>query len=215
MLFVIVVLLASIIGSVRVQHRYSLGDKFTYSENQTKTTINLFTGEKTVEQKETIYTEIVIELDDPLTNATAEVEKTYSFVRFTPPDERASRRLLTQRTRELLTTIVMPLSNEYSVGKLWTDTVYGGIEGKLMITRIYKSDEYKTKVIDFDIDAAGTISALGYKMPIHYLETKGIDIETGLLLFQESIHRHTIHDKRNTDITVIKLIKRETHTDEL
>jgi hypothetical protein len=74
----------SIDASVQVKNKYSLGDKFTYSENKTSNKIDLFIGKKYIQQQETIYTEHIVELENPITNTSAEIEKTYSCVRFTP-----------------------------------------------------------------------------------------------------------------------------------
>jgi hypothetical protein len=191
-----------------------LGDKFTYAQNKTSTTVNLYTGGKKVEGEETIYTEHIVELEDPLTNASAEIEKRYSFARFTPPNERESRRLLSQRTRENFQKIVDSSLNEFSVGDRWTDKILTNVERHNTITRIYDSDEYDTEVMTIDMELVGTIEILGYKTLTHIMTTTDIDVETGILLSEESIHRYTVIDDRKTAITVKKLIKRETHTHE-
>ena len=112
-------LLASISASVQIQNRYIFGDKFTYAENKSSTTVDLLTGEKKVEQEETIYTEHIVELADPLTNTSAEIEKTFTFVRFTPPNERATRRLLSQVIRENFQKELELSLSQYSVGDRW------------------------------------------------------------------------------------------------
>ncbi len=208
-------LLTPMVELVRIQNRYSLGDKFTYAENKTTTTVNLFTGETKVEKEETIYKEDIVELEDPLTNADAEIEKTYSFVRFTPPDERKARRLLSQRTREKFQKPFATSLSQYSVGDRWSDKVITGLEKHHIITRIYESDEYDTEVITVDTETIGTIKLFSYQTPNHYLVTQEVDVETGILLFEETIHRLTVIDERKTDITVKKLIKRETDIHEL
>lgn len=206
--------LTPIVGSVQVQNRYSLGDKLTYAENKTSTTVNLLTGETTVKQEETIYTEHIVELDDPLTNANGEIEKIYSFVRFTPADERAARRLLSQITRENLEKAV-DSPYDFSISDRWKDKLVENTNRYTIVTRIYNSDEYDTEVIIFDVEFIGTISVLTYDTPVHSWIKKEVDLQTGVLLFKEEINKSTIINNRKTEVIVKKLIKRKTHNHEL
>jgi hypothetical protein len=206
--------LTPIVGSVQVQNRYSLGDKLTYAENKTSTTVNLLTGETTVKQEETIYTEHIVELDDPLTNANVEIEKIYSFVRFTPADERAARRLLSQVTRGNLRKVVDSPS-DFSIGDRWKDKLVENTDRYTIVTCIYNSDEYDTEVIIFDVEFIGTISVLTYGTPVHSWIKKEVDVQTGVLLFKEEINKSTIINNRKTEVIVKKLIKRKTHNHEL
>ena len=204
----------SIAASVQVQNRYSLGDKFTYAENKTITTIELLTEKKTAKQEETIYTLRVVELEDKKNNISAEVEKIYTMVRFTPTDQRAERRLLSTRSREEFNELVNP-SSEWSVGSRSINKVVDGIVRQYLVTRIYESEEYNTEVITFDVETTGSLEFLGYNSMLHRLETKEIDVETGILLSQESVQKITAINDRTIGVTVQKLIKRETAHDEL
>ncbi|CAF3837619.1 unnamed protein product [Adineta steineri] len=208
-------LFKSIIASVQIQNRYLLGDKFTYAENQSITTIDILTGEKKVQQQEAIYIEHIVELNDPLTNTSAEIEKTYKSVRFTPPDERADRRLLSQRTREFFQKEIELSISEYSVGQRWFTKSITNLDKLITVTRIYENDEYNTEAISFDIETVGSITTLGHTIPHHYWIKRDIDVETGAVLSEETIKKTTVIYLRTTDITTRKLIKRETHIHDL
>jgi hypothetical protein len=205
----------SIDASVRIKNQYSLGDKFTYFENRTTTTINLFTGEKKIQQEETIYTERIIKLEDPLTNTGAEIEKTYSFARFIPSDEHAARRLLSESIREDFNSRIEWSLKPVSVGDRWTGELLPNIDGHITVTRIYDSDEFDTKVIKINSEAVGTLALSDHQAPTDLWITEDIDVETDTLLFRETIFKMTLREERKTVSAIKKLIKRETHLHEL
>ena len=157
----------------------------------------------------------VVELEDKKNNISAEIEKIYTMVCFTPTDRRAERRrLLSTRTREEFNELVNP-SSEWSVGSRSINKVVDGIVRQYLVTRIYESEEYNTEVITFDVETTGSLEFLGYNSMLHRLETKEIDVETGILLSQESVQKITVINDRTIGVTVQKLIKRETAHDEL
>ena len=156
----------------------------------------------------------VVELEDKKNNISAEVEKIYTMVRFTPTDQREERRLLSTRSREEFNELVNP-SSEWSVGSRSINKVVDGIVRQYLVTRIYESEEYNTEVITFDVETTGSLEFLGYNSMLHRLETKEIDVETGILLSQESVQKITVINDRTIGVTVQKLIKRETAHDEL
>ena len=212
-----ILLILSIIHLVRpiqIQQRYSIGDQFTYEENRTTTTVNLFTEEKTTKQQQTIYTERIVELDDSLTNSNrGEVEKSYSFVQFTPSDECATQRLLSKRFRETFQRVVESSSIQYVVGQRWKDKTSFNLDRYTTVIRIYGSEEYHTEVIVFDMEILGAIELLEYQRPAHFLVRKEVDVETGILLSEQIIQQITVNDNRKTDVIVKKLIQRQTSSD--
>lgn len=210
-MLLIIFLCTSIVRSIQVQRRYSVGDQFIYSENRTRTTINLFTREKTIVKQEMIYTELIVKIDDlPSDSTTVEIEKLYSFAQFIPSDECATQRLLSKRFREHFQPAVESTSIQYAVGQRWKDTTNGNLDRYTTVVRIYPSEEYHTEVIVLDMEILGAIELLEYQSPAHFLVTKEIDIETGILLLEQTTQQMTVNDKRRTDVIVKKLIQRQT-----
>lgn len=207
----IIFVFTSTVRSIQVQRRYSIGDRFIYSENRTKTTINLFTGEKTIAEQELIYTELIVKIDGrPFDSDDVEIEKIYSFVQFTPSDQCATQRLLSQRFREHFQPAVESTSIQYAVGQRWKDTTNANLDRYTTVVRIYPSEEYHTTVIVLDMEILGAIELLQYQSPVHFLVTKEIDVETGILLLEQATRQTTSNGKRRTDVIVKKLIQRKT-----
>ncbi|UJR16247.1 hypothetical protein I4U23_003155 [Adineta vaga] len=190
-------------------------DKYTYAENKSSTMVNLLTGEKKVQYEETIYIIRIVELPDPITNISAEYEKTYTSVRYTPSDDRATRRLLSQRIREYFSNEIEFFLPEYSVGNRWLLKSLTNLDKLITITGIYESDKYGTEVITFDIEMVGTITSRGEAIPNHYWINKNMDVRTGTVLSEETIYKSTIVYSRMTNVTLKKLIKYETHSHDL
>ncbi|CAF1304018.1 unnamed protein product [Adineta ricciae] len=214
-LLVNLVVLKFVIASVHIQHHYRLGDTYTYAENKSTTTTDLLTGEINTQLEQSVYIIRIVELDDPLTNSSAEYEKTYISARFTPADDRATRRLLSQHTREYFykeTEFSLP---EYSIGNRWLMKSATNLDKLVTVTDIYESDEYDTEVIQFDIEIIGTIQSFNETIPNHYWIRKHLDLQTGMLLSEEITHKSTVIYSRLTDVTLKKLIKYQTHHHDL
>lgn len=209
----LILFLTPFIGTIQIQQRYSVGDQFTYEENRTRTTVNLFTREKMIEKQQTIYTERIITIDDSLTNSNiGEIEKTYNFVQFTPSDEYTTQHLLSNRFHEIFQPVVELSNIEYAVGQRWIDKTNLNLDRYTTVVRIYQNEEYHTKVIVFDMEILGAIELLEYQRPAHFLVTKEVDVETGILLLEQTTQQITVNDNRKTDVIVKKLIQRLTNT---
>ncbi|CAF3527316.1 unnamed protein product [Rotaria socialis] len=81
-LFLPIRLFVLVVGSnwVRVQHRYSIGGKFTYAENKATTTVNLLTGKTNITFQETICTERMVEVEDELRGTSGEIKSKRSTI---------------------------------------------------------------------------------------------------------------------------------------
>ncbi|CAF4377222.1 unnamed protein product, partial [Adineta steineri] len=165
-------------------------------------------GETTVTLQETICTEVIVEISNAADDSSAEIEKFCTWARFTPSDPRTERRLLSARTREELKTHIDE-SKDYAVGDRWSKQVIENMNVYYTVTRIYDNEEYDTEVITFDEEYLMALDVLGYGATVHMWLTREVDIETGILLFLETIIKTTNINDRKTETDVKKLIKQE------
>ncbi|CAF1437802.1 unnamed protein product [Adineta steineri] len=175
----------------------------------------MYTGVVKTEHTETTYVEQIVELEDVTRGTSAEIEKTYTKVHISPPDERKQRRLLSTNTRENFEPKLKSSAKILAVGDRWKTEPMAGLVGYTTVTRIYDHQEYDTKVITLDIEVIGTLNTLGVQIPAHSWTTIDIDAETGITTYQETIMKRTVINSRRTNISVKKLLKRETSDKEL
>ncbi|CAF3264872.1 unnamed protein product [Rotaria socialis] len=136
-LFLPIRLFVLVVGSnwVRVQHRYSIGGKFTYAENKATTTVNLLTGKTNITFQETICTERMVEVEDELRGTSGEVEKSCTRARFIPPDKLAKTCILFSRTLDELKMLTNK-SIDYSVGDNWSNKIMESTFIHATVTRL-------------------------------------------------------------------------------
>jgi len=208
-LLLVLLLFVVDIDSVRVRNEISIGDEFIYAENKTTTIVNILMGETTVTLVETICTERIAELEYINDDLKGEVEIVCTWARFTPPNERAQRRLLFDRTRKKLQEVVEFLTN-LSVGDQWSNAISESMNGHHTVARIYKNEEYDTEVVVVDTEIVGTVQVHALEVPIHGHMTREVDVQTGTYVLLEVVMKGTVEHNQVTQITVKKLIKRET-----
>lgn len=201
--------------STTIHNYISVGDEFMYEENITVTTVNIVTGERNVTLTETNCTERIADLEYKSENQTGKIERSCTWVRITPPDDREEHRLLSDHSLMGLESVITPSGN-IRVNKYWSKDLSAAMgpstKAHYLVSRIHYNEEYETEVVTIESDTPASYKIQGVTFPFYIQIKDEIDTNTGAIISKETFEIFRYGPLRRTTVTIKKLIPRKLDT---